>query len=128
MVGLAALALLDSEDRLAALVDLILAVTLVADVSACYDYIAQGGGRVDAFLGTHDFSALATMPLLVVLAGLFAPGRWSLRTRWIAGVAGWLGLTLTAALASLVSLLLGVDRPVRARLAPQAPRPPARAR
>ena len=108
VVGLAALALLDSEDRLAALVDLILAVTLVADVWGSYDYIAQGGGRVDAFLGTHDFSALATMPLLVVLAGLFAPGRWSLRTRWIAGVAGWLGLTLTAALASLVSLLLGV--------------------
>ena len=48
------------------------------------------------------------MPLLVVLAGLFAPGRWSLRTRWLAGVAGWLGLALTAALASLVSLFLGV--------------------
>jgi O-antigen ligase len=43
-----------------------------------------------------------------VLAGLFAPGRWSLQTRWLAGFAGWLGLSLTAALASLVSLFLGV--------------------
>jgi O-Antigen ligase len=108
VIGLAALVLLDSEDRLAAVVDLLLAVTLAADVMGVYDYIAQGGGRVDAFLGTHDFSALATMPLLVVLAGLFAPGRWDLRTRWVAGIAGWLGLTLTAALASLVSLFLGV--------------------
>jgi O-Antigen ligase len=107
-VGLGAMALLDSEDRLADLVDLILGVTLVADVAGLYTYIHQGGGRVDSFLGTHDFSALATLPLLVVLAGLFAPGRWSLRTRWLAGLAGWLGLALTAALTSLVSLLLGV--------------------
>ena len=83
-------------------------MTIVADVEGLYDYLGQGGGRVDSFLGTHDFSTLATMPLLVVLAGLFAPGRWSLRTRWLAGVAGWLGLALTAALASLVSLFLGV--------------------
>lgn len=107
-LGLAAIALLDSEDRLAALADLALAMTLLADIVGLYDYLAHGGGRVESFLGTHDFSALATLPLLVVLAGLFAPGRWDLRTRWVAGVAGCLGLALTAAFASLVSLLLGV--------------------
>jgi hypothetical protein len=108
VVGLGALALLESEDRLADLVDLILAVTIAADIVGLYEYLRQGGGRIDSFLGTHDLSALVTLPLLVVIAGLFAPGRWSLRTRWIAGVAGWLGLALTAALASLVSLCLGV--------------------
>jgi O-Antigen ligase len=107
-VGLGAIALLDSEDRLAALVELILGVTIVADVVGLYEYLRHGGGRVNSFLGTHDFSALATLPLLVVLAGLFAPGRWSRRTMWIAGAAAWLGLALTAALASLVSLVLGV--------------------
>jgi len=108
IVGIAAIALLDSEDRLASLVDLILGVTLAADVLGLYDYIVQGDRRTDSFLGIHDFSALATLTMLVVLAGLFAPGRWSLRTRWVAGLAGWLGLALTAALASLVSLFLGV--------------------
>lgn len=107
-VGLGAIALLETEDRLGTFVDLILAVTIAADIEGLYEYLGQGGGRVDSFLGTHDYSALATMSLLVVLAGLFAPGRWSLRTRWLAGVAGWLGLALTAALASLVSLFLGV--------------------
>jgi O-antigen ligase len=108
VIGLGAIALLESEDRLALLVDLLLAVTLAADVLGLYDYIVQGDRRTDSFLGIHDFSALATLTLLVVLAGLFAPGRWSLRTRWLAGLAGWLGLSLTAALASLVSLFIGV--------------------
>ena len=125
VVGLAALALLDSEDRLAALVDLLLAVTLVADVMGVYDYIAQGGGRVDAFLGTHDFSALATMPLLVVLAGLFAPGRWDLPN---AVGRGRRRLARADADRRAREPRLPVPRrhrPVRARLAPPAPRPPA---
>jgi hypothetical protein len=108
VLGVGALIVLDGEDALGAVVDLILAVTVVADLVGLYDYIAHGGGRVDAFLGTHDLAALATLPLLVVIAGLFAPSRWSRRVQWVAGVAGWLGLALTVALASLIGLYLGV--------------------
>ena len=86
----------------------ILAVTVVADLVGLYDYVAHGGGRVDSFLGTHDFAALATLPMLVVIAGLFAPSRWGRRAQWLAGVAAWLGLALTVALASLIGLYLGV--------------------
>jgi hypothetical protein len=108
VVGLGMLIVLDKEDALGAVVDGILAVTVVADLVGLYDYVAHGGGRVDSFLGTHDFAALATLPMLVVIAGLFAPSRWGRRTQWLAGVAAWLGLALTVALASLIGLYLGV--------------------
>ena len=108
VLGLGALAVLDGEDTFGAIVDLVLAVTVAADLVGAYEYVADGGGRVDAFLGTHDFAALATLPMLVVVAGLFAPSRWSRRVQWLAGITAWLGLALTVALASLIGLYLGV--------------------
>ena len=83
-------------------------MTIVADVVGLYDYVVHGAGRVESFLGTHDFAALATLPLLTMLAGFFVPHRWSRRTQVVAGVASWIGLTLTAALASLLGLYIGV--------------------
>jgi len=108
VIGAGVITLVDDDERFGRVLDLLLAVTIVADVFGLYDYAVHGAGRVDSFLGTHDFAALATLPLLTVLAGFFAPHRWSRRTQAIAGLAGWLGLTLTAALASLLGLYLGV--------------------
>lgn len=108
VVGLGVLVVVDNEDAFGAVVDVILGVTVVADLVGLYEYVANGGGRVDSFLGTHDFAALATLPMLVVIAGLFATPRWSRRTQWLAGVTAWLGLALTVALASLIGLYLGV--------------------
>jgi hypothetical protein len=108
VIGAGVITLVDDDERFGRVLDLLLAVTIVADVFGLYDYAVHGAGRVDSFLGTHDFAALATLPLLTVLAGFFAPHRWSRRTQTIAGLAGWLGLTLTAALASLLGLYLGV--------------------
>ena len=108
VIGAGVITLVDDDERFGRVLDLLLAVTIVADVVGLYDYAVHGAGRVDSFLGTHDFAALATLPLLTVLAGFFAPHRWSRRTQAIAGLAGWLGLTLTAALASLLGLYLGV--------------------
>jgi hypothetical protein len=108
VIGAGVITLVDDDDRLGRILDLLLAVTVVADVVGLYDYVVHGAGRVDAFLGTHDFAALATLPLLTMLAGFFAPHRWSRRTQVLAGVASWLGLALTAALASLLGLYIGV--------------------
>lgn len=108
VIGAGVLTLVDDDDRMGRLLDLLLAMTILADVVGVYDYVVHGAGRVESFLGTHDFAALATLPLLTMLVGFFAPHRWSTRTQVVAGVASWIGLTLTAALASLLGLYLGV--------------------
>jgi MFS family permease len=107
VLGAAAVVVVRTAARVDALLDLLLAVTIAADIVGLVQYVRNGGGRVDAFLGTHDFSAVATLPLLVVLASIFVPHTWSRRRLILAGVAGWLGLALTAALASLLSLYVG---------------------
>lgn len=106
-LGLGAVAFVRTRRRLDALLDVTIAVTVLADVVGVVQYVQNGGGRVDAFLGTHDFSALATLPLLVVATSFFVAHPWN---RWklvLAGFAGWLGLALTAALASIVGLYAG---------------------
>ena len=108
VIGAGVLTLVDDDDRMGRLLDLLLAMTILADVVGLYDYVVHGAGRVESFLGTHDFAALATLPLLTMLAGFFVPHRWSRRTQVVAGVASWIGLTLTAALASLLGLYIGV--------------------
>jgi hypothetical protein len=108
VIGAGVITLVDDDERLGRLLDLLLAMTILADVVGLYDYVVHGAGRVDSFLGTHDFAALATLPLLTMLAGFFAPHRWSRPTQVVAGLASWIGLTLTAALASLLGLYIGV--------------------
>ena len=87
VLGAGVLTLVDGDDRMGSLLDLLLAMTIVADIVGLYHYVTDGAGRVDSFLGTHDFAALATLPLLTLLAGFFAPHRWSRRTQIVAGVA-----------------------------------------
>lgn len=109
VLSAATLVVLTTSRRVESLFDLLLAVTIAADVVGVVQYIQSGGGRVDAFLGTHDFAAVATLPLLVVLAAFFVPHAWGRQRLIVAGIAGWLGLALTAALASLLGLYVGAS-------------------
>ncbi|MFL5963571.1 MAG: hypothetical protein ACJ757_11845 [Gaiellaceae bacterium] len=104
-LALGALVLLRTRPRLDALVDVLILFTAVADVVGVVKFITGGGGRQPAFLGEHDFAALATLPLLYGITLLFEHNRN--RRAWIAIVVGSLGCILGAALASLLGLYLG---------------------
>jgi hypothetical protein len=106
-LGLGGLVLVRTRGRLDALVDLLIVFTLVADVVALVEFVRAGGGRQASFLGEHDFAALATLPLVYGLASLF-DRRASGRRAAAAIVVGAIGVSLGAALASLVGLYLGV--------------------
>jgi len=104
-LGLGALAFVRTRGRLEAIADLLILFTVAADALALFDFVRNGGGRQASFLGEHDFAALATMPLVYGLALLHAGGRS--RRAAIAVVAGGVGVSLGASLATLVGLYLG---------------------
>jgi O-antigen ligase len=104
-LALGALALVRTRGRLEAVVDLLIAFTVAADALALHDYVRHGGGRQASFLGEHDFAALATMPLVYGLALVHVGGRNSRAA--LAVVAGGVGVSLGASLATLVGLYLG---------------------
>jgi hypothetical protein len=103
-LGLGAALFLRTRGQLDALVDLLLAFTLVADAIGAVRFVTSGG-RQASFLGEHDFAALATLPLLYGLVLVF-DNRARARAA-LALVAGAIGCILGAALASLVGLYLG---------------------
>jgi hypothetical protein len=105
VLALGAALLVPTTDRLAAVVDMLLLFTVVADVVGLVKFVTGGGGRQSSFLGEHDFAALATLPLLYGLVLVFQRKR-SARAA-VAIVAGGVGCTLGAALASLLGLYLG---------------------
>lgn len=102
-LSLGALLFIRSREALEALVDLLIAITLAADVVGLVGFVGDGGGRQNSFLGEHDFAALATVPLVYGLA-LLLDRAASRRRATIAIVAGAIGVILGAALASLVGL------------------------
>jgi hypothetical protein len=104
-LGLGTALFLRSRRQFEALVDLLLAFTLVADAIGAVRFVTSGG-RQASFLGEHDFAALATLPLLYGLVRLF-DNRGRARAT-LAIVAGGIGCVLGAALASLLGLYLGV--------------------
>src|SRR5881397_2869488 len=71
VLTLGGLLVLRSDDRLEALVDVLLLFTLAADAVGVVKFITGGGGRQSSFLGEHDFAALATLPLLYGLTLVF---------------------------------------------------------
>jgi hypothetical protein len=93
------------DDAVEAIVDVLLLFTLVADAIGVVKFVTGGGGRQSAFLGEHDFAALAALPLLYGFVLAFE-GRRPRRAA-LAIVAGAIGCTLGAALASLLGLYLG---------------------
>ncbi len=103
-LGVGGIVLIRTTAAFEAIVDLLLAFTVAADVVAVVHFATQGG-RQASFLGEHDFAALATLPLLYGLTRV-AYGTYGARTM-LAVVAGAAGCTLGAALASLLGLYLG---------------------
>src|SRR5439155_19757381 len=72
-LGLGAALFLRGRGQFEALVDLLLAFTLVADAIGAVRFVTSGG-RQASFLGEHDFAALATLPLLYGLVLVFSGG------------------------------------------------------
>lgn len=104
VLGLAIALFVRAPDQLESVVDVLILFTIAADIVGVVKFVDGGGGRQPAFLGEHDFAALATMPLLY---GLVLLANASTRRAWIAVVAGSIGCILGAALASLLGLYLG---------------------
>jgi hypothetical protein len=104
-LALGAVVLLRTRRQFDAVTDLLILVTLLADIVGIVKFVSGGGGRQASFLGEHDFAALATLPLLYGLALLYGRGRD--RRAWVAIVAGAVGCVLGAALASLLGLYVG---------------------
>ncbi len=104
-LGLGAALFLRNRRQFEALVDVLLAFTILADAVGAVRFITSGG-RQASFLGEHDFAALATLPLLYGLVLIFDRGG---RARAAVAIsAGGVGCILGAALASLLGLYLGV--------------------
>ena len=104
-LALCAVYVLDRGDRVWALVLALLAMNLAADLWAVKGFIINGE-RQRSFLGSHDLAALGTMTLSIWFVHLYAPtGRWR-RLVQAAGIIGAVGITLGAALASLLGLYL----------------------
>ncbi len=104
-LGLGAIALVRNRDDYEAVADVLILFTIVADVIGLVEFVHGGGGRQSSFLGEHDFAALASLPLLYGLVLVHRgerPGRAA-----VSIVAGAVGCTLGAALASLVGFYLG---------------------
>ena len=104
---LGAVAFLDTRDRLAALVELVVAYTAVAVFWGAVGFVGAGG-RQGSFLGEHDLAGIATLSVAVGLAGIHARrGQPGILTA-VALVAGSLGIVLGASLAGLLGLYLAV--------------------
>lgn len=101
----AAVVLVDRVERLWALVALLAAITAVATGWAVVGWLQSPGSRQASFLGEHDFAALSTASLVVGLAAQYGRHRLG-RLPLAAGIVGALGITLGAALASLLGLYL----------------------
>jgi O-Antigen ligase len=105
-LGLGAAAFIRTRGDLLALVEIFVAVSVVADAYGLWQFLQNAGGRQPSFLGEHDYAATATLPLVSGLAGLYDD--IGSKRAWTATVAGGIGCILGAALASLVGLYLGV--------------------
>ena len=105
VLALAAAVLVRGEERVEAVVDVVLGFTIAADAIGAVTFVTSGGGRQSSFLGEHDFAALATLPLLYGFVLVLERRRT--KRAVLAIVAGSVGCILGAALASLAGLYLG---------------------
>jgi O-antigen ligase len=103
---LAGAVLLDRSERLVALLALVTAMTVAAVAWALVGFARNPGDRQASFLGEHDLAALSTLALALGLIALVSGRRELGRLPLVAGIAGALGVTLGAALASLLGLYL----------------------
>ena len=104
-----AVVLVDRVERLWAVVAVLVAITAVATAWAFVGWVQSPGSRQASFLGEHDLAALSTASLVVGLASLHS--RHGLgKLPLVAGIVGALGITLGAALASLLGLVSRAQR------------------
>jgi hypothetical protein len=101
----AAVVLIDRVERLWIVVAVLVGITTIAVAWGVVGWVQSPGRRQAAFLGEHDFAALSTASLVVGLAALHGRHRLG-RLPLVAGIAGAIGITLGAALASLLGLYL----------------------
>lgn len=97
--------LIDSTDRLWIVTGLIVAITTAGVAWGLVGFARQPGSRQASFLGEHDLAALSTASLVIGLAALHCRHRLS-HLPLFAAIVGCIGITLGAALASLLGLYL----------------------
>jgi hypothetical protein len=100
-----AVVLVDRVERLWAVVVVVVAITALATAWAVVGWVQSPGSRQASFVGEHDLAALSTASLVVGLASLHSRHHLG-KLPFVAGVVGALGVTLGAALASLLGLYL----------------------
>jgi O-Antigen ligase len=105
ILALATAVLVDRRERLWLLVGTLLLVTVAAVGVAFVGFLQDPGGRQASFLGEHDLAALSSMSLGVGLAAAYAHRRLE-ALPLAALVVGALGVTLGAALASVLGVYL----------------------
>src|SRR5690349_15213136 len=105
-LGVGTAAFVRTRSDLVALLEIFVVVAVAADAYGLWQFLQNAGGRQASFLGEHDYAALATLPLVSGLAGLYDEVRGT--RAWTATIAGGIGLILGAALASLGGAYLGV--------------------
>lgn len=98
--------LVDSVERLWAVVGVFVTLTTGAVLWGIVGFVQEPGDRQASFLGEHDLAAVSTAALLIGLAALHARHRLG-RLPVVAGIAGGIGITLGASLASLLGLYIG---------------------
>ena len=86
----------------------LLAMNIAADISALHGFVHNFNARQPSFLGEHDLAALSTMTLSVWFAHLYRGAGRNRRWAIACGIAGVIGITLGAALASLIGVYLAV--------------------
>jgi hypothetical protein len=101
----ASVVLVERVEHLWIVVVVLVGVTTVAVVWGVVGWAQNPGSRQASFLGEHEFAALSTASLVVGLAALHGRHRLG-RLPLFAGIVGALGITLGAALASLLGLYI----------------------
>ncbi len=105
---LCAVYVIDSGERLWLVVLALVLMNGAADIWAIKGFLRDLGARQPSFLGEHDLAALSTMTLTMWFAHLYSSAGRHRRLAGVAAVVGVVGITLGAALASLIGVYLAV--------------------
>jgi O-Antigen ligase len=105
---LCAVYVIDGGERMWLVVLALVAMNAAADVWAVKEWLHNFGARQPSFLGEHDLAALSTMTLVIWFAHLYVGAGRHRHLAYVSGVVGVIGITLGAALASLIGVYLAV--------------------
>lgn len=108
VLALAAIVVLDRPERVRTFLVVLVAFTVAAVAWAVVGFVERPGARQASFTGEHDLAALSTLALALGFAGLHERAHRLGRLPLVAGIAGAIGISLGAALASLLGLYLAV--------------------